>query len=51
MAIKYYKTITEEEWRSTLKDYKSIIKGVHYKMYLTNKGTALCPVKVLKKRK
>lgn len=50
MAIKYYKTITQKEWQETHKDYKSIIKGVHYKIYLTNKGTALCPVKIEKKK-
>ena len=42
-----YKTITKTEWDKTHKDYKTIIKGQEYKMYLDQKlGTILAPVKV-----
>ena len=39
-------TITKKEWSKTHKDFKSIIDGVHYIMKLTDKGTALVPVKI-----
>ena len=45
--VKYYKTISKEEWGKTSKDYKSVIDGVKYKMFLDPKqGTILAPVKV-----
>tara|TARA_R110000824_G_scaffold253400_7_gene442327 strand:+ start:372 stop:722 length:351 start_codon:yes stop_codon:yes gene_type:complete len=45
MKIKYYKTISKEEWNKTYKDYKSVIDGVKYKMFLDpQKGTILAPV-------
>lgn len=46
--VKYYKTITQKEWNETPKDYKTIKNGIHYKLYLTNKGTTRCPVRVVK---
>ena len=45
--IKYSKTITKAEWDKQHKDYKSIIKGVHYMLMNDPKyGTVLAPVKV-----
>jgi hypothetical protein len=40
-------TITKKEWNKTHKDFKSIIDGIHYVMKLTDKGTALVPVKII----
>ena len=46
--MKYYKTITKKEWSKTSKDYKSVIDGVKYKLFLNEKGgTILAPVKVI----
>jgi hypothetical protein len=39
-------SISKKEWNKTHKDFKSIIDGVHYVMKLTDKGTALVPVKI-----
>jgi cell pole-organizing protein PopZ len=45
--VKYSKTITKAEWDKQHKDYKSIIKGVHYMLMNDPKyGTVLAPVKV-----
>lgn len=45
--IKIYKTISKKEWDKTPKDYKSIIDGVHYKMFFDPKmGTILAPVEI-----
>ena len=45
MKIKYYKTISKEEWNKTHKNYKSVIDGVKYLMVLDPKrGTILAPV-------
>lgn len=45
--IKIYKTITSDEWEKTHSDYKKIIDGVKYKMFLDpDKGTILAPVEV-----
>jgi len=45
--IKYYKTISKKEWSKTPKDYKSVIDGVKFKLFLDRqKGTILAPVKV-----
>ena len=47
MKIKYYKTISKEEWNKTHKNYKSVIDGVKYLMVLDPKrGTILAPVVV-----
>ena len=40
-------SITKKEWNKTHKDFKSIIDGIHYVMKLTDKGTALVPVKII----
>ena len=40
-------SISKKEWNKTHKDFKSIIDGVHYVMKLTDKGTALVPVKII----
>ena len=46
-SVKYSKTITKAEWDKQHKDYKSIIKGVHYMLMNDPKyGTVLAPVKV-----
>jgi hypothetical protein len=46
-GVKYSKTITKAEWDKQHKDYKSIIKGVHYMLMNDPKyGTVLAPVKV-----
>jgi len=39
-------SISKKEWNKTHKDFKTIIDGVHYVMKLTDKGTALVPVKI-----
>ena len=45
--IKIYKTISKKEWDKTPKDYKSIIDGVHYKMFFDPKmETILAPVEI-----
>ena len=45
--VKYYKTISKKEWSKTSNDYKSVIDGIKYKMFLDpKKGTILAPVKV-----
>ena len=45
--MKIYKVITKADWKKTPKDYKTIIKGQTYKMYLDPKGrTVLAPVDV-----
>jgi hypothetical protein len=45
MKIKYYKTVSKEEWNKTHKNYKSVIDGVKYLMVLDPKrGTILAPV-------
>jgi len=45
--VKYYKTISKKEWSTTSNDYKSVIDGIKYKMFLDpKKGTILAPVKV-----
>ena len=45
--IKIYKTISKKEWDKTPKDYKSVIDGVHYKMFFDPKmGTILAPVEI-----
>ena len=45
--VKYYKTISKKEWSKTPNDYKSVIDGVKYKMFLDpKKGTILAPIKV-----
>ncbi len=45
--IKFYKTITKKEWQDTSSDYKSVIDGVKYKMFLDpQKGSILAPVEV-----
>ena len=47
MKIKYYKTVSKEEWNKTHKNYKSVIDGVKYLMVLDpQKGTILAPVRV-----
>ena len=47
MKIKYYKTVSKEEWNKTHKNYKSVIDGVKYLMALDpQKGTILAPVRV-----
>lgn len=47
-TTKYFKTITNDEWKKTHKDYKSIINGVHYVMKLDDKYgfSVLAPVKI-----
>lgn len=45
------KMITAKEWKETPREYKSIIKGKRYMLTLTQKGTALVPVKVRKLKK
>jgi len=46
-AVKIYKTISKKEWDRTPKDYKSVIDGVHYKMFNDPKmGTILAPVEI-----
>ena len=45
-SFKIKNTISKKEWAKTHKDYKTIIDGVPYVMKLTNKGTALVPVKI-----
>jgi hypothetical protein len=47
MAYKIKKSI----WDATSKDYKSIIKGQKYMLRLTEKGTALVPVQIVKDKK
>lgn len=42
------KTITKKEWIKKNKDYKSIINGQKYILTMTDKGTALVPVELLK---
>ena len=42
-----YRIITKEDWKKTPKDYKSIIDGIKFKMFLTENGTALIPVKIV----
>jgi hypothetical protein len=45
--IKFYKTISKKEWDKTHRDSKSIINGVHYKMFFDSKlGTILAPVQI-----
>ena len=45
--IKIYKTISKKEWDKTHRDSKSIINGVHYKMFNDPKlGTILAPVQI-----
>jgi len=46
-TFKITNTITKKEWAKTPKDYKSVIDGVHYVMKMTDKGTALVPVKIV----
>jgi hypothetical protein len=44
-----YKYISAETWRKTPKDYKTVINGVKYKMFLDEAvGTILAPVKIKK---
>ena len=47
MAMRF-KTITKRNWQTTPKDYKGIVKGVRYKLFLDKKtgGTVYSPVKV-----
>jgi len=45
--FKITNTISKKEWAKTHKDYKSVIDGVPYVMKLTDKGTALVPVKIV----
>ena len=42
------KTIKKEEWKNLHKDYKTIINGQHYILKLTEKGTCLVPVNIIK---
>lgn len=45
--MKIYKVITKRDWEKTHNDYKTIIKGQKYKMFLDPKlGTILAPVTV-----
>lgn len=45
--IKYYKTISKKDWDKASNDYKSVIDGEHYMMFLDDKlGSILAPVKV-----
>ena len=46
-SFKITNTISKKEWAKTHKDYKSVIDGVPYVMKLTDKGTALVPVKIV----
>jgi hypothetical protein len=46
-AVKIYKTISKKEWDKTPADYKSVIDGIHYKMFNDPKmGTILAPVEI-----
>ena len=44
-----YRYISAETWRKTNKDFKTVINGVKYKMFLDEaRGTILAPVKIKK---
>jgi N6-adenosine-specific RNA methylase IME4 len=44
-----YRYISAETWRKTNKDFKTVINGVKYKMFLDeSRGTILAPVKIRK---
>jgi hypothetical protein len=44
-----YRYISAETWRKTNKDFKTVINGVKYKMFLDeSRGTILAPVKIKK---
>lgn len=43
--------ITQKEWNSIHKDYKSIINGKHYILKLESAGTSLVPVEVISDNK
>ena len=44
-----YNYISADTWRNTPKDFKTVINGVKYKMYLDEaKGTVLKPIKIKK---
>jgi len=45
--FKITNTISKKDWAKTHKDYKSVIDGVPYVMKMTDKGTALVPVKIV----
>ena len=47
VKFKITNTISKKDWEKTHKDYKSVIDGVPYVMKLTDKGTALVPVKIV----
>jgi hypothetical protein len=40
---------TSEEWRKKHRDFKTTIKGQRYILAMTDRGTSLVPVEVVKK--
>jgi len=47
VKFKITNTISKKDWEKTHKDYKSVIDGIPYVMKMTDKGTALVPVKIV----
>lgn len=48
--MRTFRSITKKEWAETPREYKSIIEGQRYKLFLTNKGTSLVPVRIQQKK-
>ncbi len=43
--------MTPEEWKRTHRDYKGRFDGQRYVLQMTNRGTCMVPVEIVKEKK
>lgn len=43
--------MTTEEWKKTHRDFKGTYQGQRYVLRMTNRGTSMVPVQIIKEKK